>query len=66
MRAAASNEAEGLIAEESAVWNARVDAKTRARPGHRLTLALDMSEAYFFDPSTGENLISSRSGAIAA
>jgi multiple sugar transport system ATP-binding protein len=56
LRAAADNEDESLIAEDCAVWNARVSSKTEARPGDRIRLAIDPFELYFFDPSSGASL----------
>jgi multiple sugar transport system ATP-binding protein len=49
-------EPEILLADDRAVFNARVDARTAARPGGRLRLALDPSGFHFFDPQTGANL----------
>jgi multiple sugar transport system ATP-binding protein len=56
LRAAADHEDEGLIADDRAVWNARVSARTEARAGQRLRLALDPTQLYFFDPGTGASL----------
>jgi multiple sugar transport system ATP-binding protein len=56
LRAAADNEEESLIAEDRAVWNARVSSKTEGRPGDRIRLAIDASQIYFFDPSSGASL----------
>jgi multiple sugar transport system ATP-binding protein len=48
---------EGLLADNTrTVFNARVDARTVARTGDRLRLAVDPSALYFFDPTTGESL----------
>src|SRR4051812_48861151 len=41
LRAAADEEDEGLLVEDRAVWNARVGAKSGARAGERLRLAVD-------------------------
>jgi multiple sugar transport system ATP-binding protein len=48
-----------LIAEERAVFAARVDPRTRARLGEKLRLALDPSRLHFFDPQTGASLLAS-------
>jgi multiple sugar transport system ATP-binding protein len=47
-----------LLADEggSSMFTARVDARTRAKVGERLTLAIDPSRLYFFSPETGESL----------
>jgi multiple sugar transport system ATP-binding protein len=44
-----------LLAEdgERCVFCARVDARTKARPGAGVTLSLDPSRFHFFDPETG-------------
>ncbi|HEY7793917.1 MAG TPA: sn-glycerol-3-phosphate ABC transporter ATP-binding protein UgpC [Gaiellaceae bacterium] len=49
-------EEEALIAGGGAVFNARVDARTGARPGEPLRLAVDPGEFYYFDPETGTSL----------
>jgi multiple sugar transport system ATP-binding protein len=64
---AISDEAEdtgSLLAEDSdrAMFAARVDARTKARVGERLTLAVDPSRVYFFSRETGESLL----GGVAA
>ncbi|MFL5955345.1 MAG: ABC transporter ATP-binding protein [Gaiellaceae bacterium] len=48
-----------LLAEESgrALFAARVDARTKAQVGGRMTLALDPSRVYYFSPETGESLL---------
>jgi len=56
LRAAADDEDEALIADDRAVWNARVQTKTSARVGDRLRLAVDTSHLYFFDPDSGASL----------
>jgi multiple sugar transport system ATP-binding protein len=49
-------ERELLLADDRAIFNARVDARTTARPGKPLRLAVDPSGFHFFDPQTGANL----------
>jgi multiple sugar transport system ATP-binding protein len=47
-----------LLAEENthALFAARVDARTSAEVGGRVTLAVDPSRVYYFSPETGESL----------
>jgi len=52
----ATEEDEVLLESEGAVFNARVDARTRARAGETLRLAVDPDGFYFFDPETGLNV----------
>jgi multiple sugar transport system ATP-binding protein len=47
---------ETLLAGEGALFTARVDAATSARPGADLRLAVDSSRFHFFDPATGARL----------
>jgi multiple sugar transport system ATP-binding protein len=42
-----------LLEENRAVFCARVDARSQARPGARVRLSLDPSRFHFFDPDTG-------------
>ncbi len=65
LRAAHDDEESGLIVEDRAVWNARVDAKTTARTGGVVRLAVDTSQLYFFDPATGQSLTGDRVAATA-
>jgi multiple sugar transport system ATP-binding protein len=46
-----------LLPEVKSLFTARLDARTRARPGARLTVAVDPERFHFFDPETGENLL---------
>jgi multiple sugar transport system ATP-binding protein len=46
-----------LMAEEPrCVFCARVDARTKVRPGSTITLSLDPSRFYYFDPGTGRKI----------
>jgi multiple sugar transport system ATP-binding protein len=45
-----------ILAGDRAVFNARVDARSRARSGDGLRLALDPRHFHYFDPRTGANL----------
>jgi multiple sugar transport system ATP-binding protein len=56
LRDAAMGEEATLLAEDRAVFNARVDPRTDAAGGRPLRLAVDPERFYFFDPDTGENL----------
>jgi multiple sugar transport system ATP-binding protein len=56
LRAASSDEGEELllVAEEPrCVFCARVDARTKAKPGSKVTLSLDPSRFHFFDLESG-------------
>jgi multiple sugar transport system ATP-binding protein len=53
----ASAEDASLIVEEKALFNARVDPRTRAAIGTRLELAVDPNRFHFFDPKTGKSLL---------
>jgi multiple sugar transport system ATP-binding protein len=46
-----------LLVEEKALFNARVDPRTRATIGSRLRLAVDPHRFHFFDPKTGRSLL---------
>jgi len=58
IRAAKEGEAEELLADEGALFNARVDARTSARRGSPIRLAVDPARLHFFDGETGESLLS--------
>jgi multiple sugar transport system ATP-binding protein len=49
-------EEEALIAGDGAVFTARVHARTDARPGRPLRLAVDPAGFHWFDPETGASL----------
>jgi multiple sugar transport system ATP-binding protein len=53
---AAEEDQVGLLAGEQALFTARVDARTSARPGADLRLAIDPARFHFFDPQTGASL----------
>jgi multiple sugar transport system ATP-binding protein len=55
---AATDAADGtLLADEGrCLFAAAVDARTKARTGHKVSLAIDPSAFHFFDQSTGESL----------
>jgi multiple sugar transport system ATP-binding protein len=57
-----------LLAEDAdaAMFAARVDARTKARVGDRLTLAVDPSRLYYFSPETGESILGSVHAGAAA
>jgi hypothetical protein len=67
---AVSNEKEEdsatLAAADRNLFVARVNARTRARAGEPLTLAIDPSQLYFFSPDTGESLLGGRAAVTSA
>jgi multiple sugar transport system ATP-binding protein len=54
---AAADDEQRLIADGGALFTARVDARTAARVGDRLELAVDPERLHFFDPQTGARLV---------
>jgi multiple sugar transport system ATP-binding protein len=56
LRDAVSGQEATLLAEDRAVFNARVDPRTDAAGGRPLRLAVDPDRFYFFDPGTSENI----------
>jgi multiple sugar transport system ATP-binding protein len=46
-----------LLAEDRALFTARVDERTTARPGARAALTVDASRFHFFDRATGASLL---------
>jgi multiple sugar transport system ATP-binding protein len=56
LRDAADGEQAMLLARERVTITARVHARTRARAGERLELALDPRRFHFFDPDSGDAL----------
>ena len=56
VRETQEEEEELILAGDRAVFNARVDAGSRARAGNGLRLALDPKHFHYFDPRTGANL----------
>lgn len=49
-------EGEGLSLDRATLWTARVNARTAARPGRQLTLAVNPAAFHYFDPATGHAL----------
>jgi multiple sugar transport system ATP-binding protein len=45
-----------LLPEAHSLFTARLDARTSARPGAPLKVAVDPERFHFFDPETGDNL----------
>jgi multiple sugar transport system ATP-binding protein len=67
LKAASEEEEEGLIADDRrTLFNARVDARTAARVGQEITLAVDPARFHFFDSDTGESLAPGRAAAALA
>jgi len=54
-----ADEAADLVSERGALLNARVDARTSARVGSTIRLAVDPSRFHFFDAETGASLLES-------
>jgi multiple sugar transport system ATP-binding protein len=55
-----------LLADERALFTARVDARTAARVGDTIELAVDARRFHFFDPETGARLAPEAAPALAA
>ena len=55
VREAAGDE-DALLHADRAVFTARVDPQTSARPGRTVQLSVDPSRFHFFDPATGSRL----------
>jgi multiple sugar transport system ATP-binding protein len=57
LRAAADDEDETLIADDTrALFNARIDPRTKARVGQKMRLTVNPTRFHFFDPDTGDSL----------
>jgi multiple sugar transport system ATP-binding protein len=63
---AAADDEQSLIADGGALFTARVDARTAARVGDRLELAVDSERLHFFDPQTGARLVPQNAHGAAA
>ncbi len=59
-------EAVFLLEENRAVFCARVDARTQARPGARVRLSVDPRRFHFFDPETSLAIVASKPAAAPA
>jgi multiple sugar transport system ATP-binding protein len=46
-----------LVETDQALFTARVDPRTSAKVGSRITLAVDPARLYYFSPQTGESLL---------
>jgi multiple sugar transport system ATP-binding protein len=57
LRAREQEEDELTLGGDRAVFNARVDPRSSARPGQSLRLAVDPARFHFFDGETGANLL---------
>jgi multiple sugar transport system ATP-binding protein len=62
-RAGAEDDEATLLSQDRALFTARVDARTNARPGARVVLAADAARFHFFDPETGASLLERRPAA---
>jgi multiple sugar transport system ATP-binding protein len=54
---AAKEDDDELLADEGSLFNARVDARTGARRGERVRLAVDPERLHFFDGDSGQSLL---------
>ncbi len=61
----AGDDARGLIAGGGALFTARISARTTARIGERVPLAIDPHAFHFFDSGTGLRLESVAAGGVA-
>jgi multiple sugar transport system ATP-binding protein len=60
LRAASDEEDDSLLADEqTSHFNARVNPRTKARVGNRISLAIDPRTFHFFDRDTGQSLAGS-------
>src|SRR3954453_5707504 len=55
-----------MMQDGHAPCTARVDARSRCRPGERMRLAVDTSRLYFFDKDTGAAIVTPQQAAAAA
>jgi multiple sugar transport system ATP-binding protein len=62
----ASEDDATLLVEEKALFNARVDPRTKAAIGARLSLAVDPARFHFFAPETGKSLLAGESPPVEA
>ncbi len=62
----AGDDARGLVPASGALFTARVDARTTARIGGRIELAIDTQRLQFFDCETGLRLTAGRTAAAPA
>ena len=65
VREAAGDE-DALLQVDKAVFTARVDPQTSARPGRRVTLSVDPARFHFFDLATGARIEHAVSPALAS
>jgi multiple sugar transport system ATP-binding protein len=61
-----ANEEEALLLAGTTFFNARMNARSAARPGAPLRLALDPAELHLFDADSGANLSASGAPQVAA
>jgi multiple sugar transport system ATP-binding protein len=66
LESASEEDLEGLLPVDQALFTARVDARTRARVGETLRLAVDPARFHFFDPATGDRLEPAAAPVLAA
>jgi len=56
---------QGLLPGDGALFTARVDARTAARVGARLELAVDPARFHYYDPASGDRLSATGAPALA-
>jgi multiple sugar transport system ATP-binding protein len=54
------------LAENKALWTARVNARSHVRPGQDIDLAIDTNNLHFFDPDSGIAVGHAAAHAVAA
>jgi multiple sugar transport system ATP-binding protein len=52
----------GLVGADASLWTAKVNAKTSARRGRAIDLAVDTSALYWFDPDSGQAITRQATG----
>jgi multiple sugar transport system ATP-binding protein len=62
----AAGDEDALLQVDKAVFTARVDPQTSARPGRTITLSVDPSRFHFFDLATGSRIDRAASPALAS
>ena len=65
LRDATEGDETTLFREQKALFTARLDARTQARVGGPLELAVDPGRFYFFSPQTWESLLDAEANAPA-
>ncbi len=45
-----------VAGENQSLWTARIDPRSRVRPGHTVDLVVDTARLHFFDPESGQSI----------